>query len=208
MPRILSRLRRTAHPMPGFFLRRLDNPWSKPIYLWANVHFSPGCIHPIAGDLMLASLPGLTAVGMPHTPAALLALGCALAGTSEPARHRHHRDLLRDGDLDRLLPEGPGQHQRRILHGRPRDDGVDRGPELCLGQSWLAGTDGLGRIGISVRHSGRALVLGRRHSGDALSRHGDDAVLLRVQDAFRARLSEAALRAGRQRTWRPFPSLS
>ena len=140
----------------------------------------------------------LTAAGLPHSPAALSRAGRAVARTSELARYRHHRDLLRDGDLDRLLSEGPGQHQRRILHGRPRDDGVDCGPELRFRQSGIAGTDGLGRIGVSVRHSGRALVLGRRDPRDAFPGHRDDAVLLRLQDALRARLSEASLRAGRQ----------
>ena len=183
-------------PSHDFFVSKLDNPWSKPIYLWANVRVTTGCTHPIAGDSMLASIPGLTAVGMPPSPAALLALAApSLAHLSWP-RHRRHRDLFRDGDLDRLLPERAGQYQRRVLHGRARNDGLDRGPELCFSQPGLAGIDGMGRIGVSVRHPGRALVLDRRDSRHALSGHGDDALLLRVQDAFGARLSETALRQG------------
>ena len=63
-------------------------------------------------------------------------------------------------------------------------------------QPGLAGTDGLGRLGLPVRHPRRALVLDRRHPRHAVPRHGDDALLLRLQDPLRARLSEAALRQG------------
>ncbi len=55
---------------------------------------------------------------------------------------------------------------------------------------------------LSIRHSGRPLVLDRRHSRHALSRAGDDAVLLHLQDALRARLSQAALRRAQPRAVR------
>ena len=66
------------------------------------------------------------------------------------------------------------------------------GPEFRERQHGLAGTDGLGWVRLSIRHSGHALVLDRRHPGDAVSRPGDDAVLLRLEDTFRTRLFEVA----------------
>jgi SSS family solute:Na+ symporter len=70
------------------------------------------------------------------------------------------------------------------------------GLELRLGQPGLAGADGLGRLGLPVRHSGHPLVLDRRHSRHALPGPGDDALLLRLQDALGARLPD--LRYGGQ----------
>ena len=58
---------------------------------------------------------------------------------------------------------------------------------------------GWARRRLSVRHSGDALVLDRRDSGDALPRHRDDAVLLHLQDALGSRLSAAALRRAQPR---------
>src|SRR5271170_5300001 len=101
-----------------------------------------------------------------------------------PTRYRGHRGLLRDGHLDRLLPEAEGQYERRVLHGGSRDDRVDCGSQLRLGQSRIARADGLGGLGLPIWNPGGALVLDRRHSGDALSRPGDDAVLLRLEDAL------------------------
>ena len=58
---------------------------------------------------------------------------------------------------------------------------MDRRPELCLGQPGLSGADGLGRLGLPVRHPGHPLVLDRRHSRHALPGPGDDALLLRLK---------------------------
>ena len=80
------------------------------------------------------------------------------------------------------------------------------GLELRLGQPRLAGTDGLGRLGLPIRHSGHALVLDRRHSRHALPGPGDDALLLRLEDALGARLSESALRRARAHSRPPSPS--
>ena len=52
---------------------------------------------------------------------------------------------------------------------------------------------GWAACGLSIRHSGDALVLDRRHSGDAVSRHRHDAVLLHLEDPFGSGLSAAAL---------------
>ncbi len=76
---------------------------------------------------------------------------------------------------------------------------LDRRPELRLRQPGLAGADGLGRLGLPVRHSGHALVLDRRDPRDALPRHRDDAVLLHLEDPLGPRLSAASLRRGRAR---------
>src|SRR5262245_26119781 len=51
----------------------------------------------------------------------------------------------------------------------------------------------MGGCGLSVRHSGDTLVLDWRDSRDALPRRCDDAVLLHLQDAFGAWLSETPL---------------
>ena len=47
---------------------------------------------------------------------------------------------------------------------------------------------------LSVRNSGHTFLLDRRLPVDGFSRAGDDAVLLHLQNAFRTRLSAAALR--------------
>ena len=114
-------------------------------------------------------------------------------------RRRHPAAVLRHGHLHRLLPEEPHQHQRRVLHGGARNDGLDRRPELLSRQPRLARADGLGRRGLPVRHPGRALVLDRRHPRHALPGHRDDALLLHLQDALGARLSATALRRRRAR---------
>ena len=90
--------------------------------------------------------------------------------------------------------KGQSNTSEEFFMAGPRDDRVDCGPELCFRQPRLAGADGLGRIGVSIRHPGNALVLDRRHSRHAVPGPGDDAVLLRVEDALGARVSGSALR--------------
>ncbi len=58
----------------------------------------------------------------------------------------------------------------------------------------MPGTDGLGRLRLSIRHPGRALVLDRRHPRHAVPRHCHDAVLLHLQNPLSAGLSQASLR--------------
>ena len=99
---------------------------------------------------------------------------------------------------------GPVEHQRRFLHGRPRNDGMGRGPELSFRKPWRAGIDGLGGLGLSIRNSRDALVLDRRHSRDVVPRAGDDAVLLHLQDALGSRISEVAIWRIEPRTFRGF----
>ena len=77
--------------------------------------------------------------------------------------------------------KGSANTSEEFFMAGPGNDGVDRRPELCLGQPRVARADGLGRIGVSVRNSGDALVLDRRNPGDALSRHHHDAVLLHLE---------------------------
>src|SRR5271156_1465712 len=93
-------------------------------------------------------------------------------------RHPGNRDLFRHRGLYRLLPAWFFQHQRRVLHGRAGDDRLDRRSELCFRQPGVARTHGLGRFDLSIRHPGHALVLDRRYTRHALSRHRHDAVLL------------------------------
>ena len=115
---------------------------------------------------------------------------CALS----PSRCRHCRFLLRAGAGHRILPARAGEHRRRLLHGRARDDGLGGRAQLSLGQSRRARIDGLGGFGLPVRHSGDALVLDRRHSGDAVPGAGDDAVLLHFQNPLGAGIFEIAFR--------------
>ena len=58
------------------------------------------------------------------------------------------------------------------------------GPELSFRQSWRHRTDGLGSVDLSIRHSGRALLLDRGLPFHALSGPGNDAVLLHLKDAL------------------------
>jgi len=81
-----------------------------------------------------------------------------------------------------------------------RDDRVGGGAGLCFGQPWFPGAARLGRFGLPIRHSRRALVLDWRHSGDGVSGHRDDAFLLHFKDAFRSRLFAIALWFGDERT--------
>ena len=99
---------------------------------------------------------------------------------------------------------GPVEHRRRLLHGGTRDDGMGRRPQLSLRQPGRARIDGLGRFGLSIRHSGDPLVLDRRHSGDAVPRAGDDAVLLHFQNPLGPGISEAAFRRTQPRPVRGF----
>ena len=112
------------------------------------------------------------------------------------------------GPGHRLLSARTGQYRRRLLHGRARNDGVGRRAQFSLRQSGRARTDGLGGIGLSVRHSGHALVLDRRHSGDAVPGAGDDAVLLHFQNPFRPGISETAFRRTQPRAVCGFVSRS
>jgi len=78
--------------------------------------------------------------------------------------------------------------------------------------AWVAGLSPFsqpGRVGItgwplfvSIRHTRGALVLDRRHPGDALSGHRDDAVLLHLENALGAGLFEASIRRRRKRAER------
>ena len=120
--------------------------------------------------------------------------GCGPAGTSLRGGYSNHRLLFRPGTGDWLVSQGPVGHRRRLLHGGPRDDGLDRRTELPVRQPRLAGTDGMGGGGLPVRHPGDALVLDWRDPGDAVPGAGDDAVLLHLQDALGAGLPEAAFR--------------
>ena len=70
-----------------------------------------------------------------------------------------------------------------------------------LGSLELMGWAG---VGLPIRHSGHALVLDRRHSGDAVPGAGDDAVLLHLQDPLGPGISEAALRRTQPRAVRDF----
>src|SRR6266436_8922968 len=79
------------------------------------------------------------------------------------------------------------------IYGGPRDDGVGGRSQLPLRQPGRAGTDGLGGIGVSIRHPGDALVLDRRDSGNVVSRAGDDAVLLHLENPLRSRVFEATV---------------
>ena len=126
------------------------------------------------------------------------------AGTPHPHRRRDRRLLFCPGPLHWLVSERPGQYRRRLLHGRPGDDRMGRRPQLSLRQSRRAGTDGLGRLSLPVRHSRHALVLDRRHSGHAVSGAGHDAVLLHLQNSLRAGISEAPLRRTQPRPLRRF----
>ena len=112
----------------------------------------------------------------------------------EPGRLRHRHHLFRHGVGDRLLPEEVCRHRRRLFHGGPQNDRLDRRPELHFGQSQLAGNDGLVGDGLSVRHVGGPRLSDQRRVADPVPGRGDDAVLLHLQDAFRAGLSEAPLR--------------
>ena len=59
-------------------------------------------------------------------------------------------------------------------------------------------------FGLPVRHSGDALVLDRRHPGDAVPGAGHDAVLLHLQNPLRAGISETAFRRTGARLVRGF----
>src|ERR1700678_2678699 len=109
-------------------------------------------------------------------------------------RHPGDRDLLRHRGLYRLLPAWFFQHQRRVLHGRARDDRLDCRPELCFRQPGLARAHGVGRFGLSIRHPCHALVLDRRYPRHALSRHHHDAVLLHLENPLRTWIPETTLR--------------
>ena len=68
------------------------------------------------------------------------------------------------------------------------------GLSFVVGEPRFARTDGMGRFRLSIRHSGDALVLDRRHTRHAVPRPHHDAVLLHFQDAFSAWLLEIAVR--------------
>ena len=70
----------------------------------------------------------------------------------------------------------------------PQNDRLDRRPELHLGQPQFAGDDGLVGHGLPVRHARGARLPDRRHPGHPVPGDRDDALLLHLQDAFRARL--------------------
>ena len=105
---------------------------------------------------------------------------------------------------DRILPEGAVEYRRRLFPGRPGNDGL--GGRASFLSANLGSLELMGWAGfrLSVRHSGDALVLDRRHSGDAVPRHGDDAFLLHLQDAFGSGISEVAFRRTQPRAVRGF----
>src|ERR1700722_4634033 len=107
-------------------------------------------------------------------------------GTSPSRGHGHYRFLLWIGNRHRAVPEGKGEHRRRLLYGGTGDDRLGGRTEFSFRQSGRTGINGGGRIGLPVRHSGDPLVLERGHSGDAVSRAGDDAFLLHFEDALGA----------------------
>ncbi len=99
---------------------------------------------------------------------------------------------------------GRRKYRRRLFHGGPRNDGVGRRPQFSFRESGRARADGMGGLGLSVRHSGHALVLDRRHSRDAVSRAGDDAVLLHFENPFGAGISQTAFRRAQPRYFGDF----
>src|SRR5208282_1159616 len=109
----------------------------------------------------------------------------------------YHPSLLRFGTWAGRLLAALCHDEQRILHGRPGDDGVDRGAELHLGESWLARDDGLRRRHVSVWNPGLPCLLVRRNPRDSVPGACDAAVLLHLQNAFRSGLSATALRRGR-----------
>src|ERR1700744_3941059 len=69
---------------------------------------------------------------------------------SEPATdppfaggHHHPPSVLRGRCFHRLLRQGLDEHERRVLPGGPRDDRMDCGTELRLGEPRIAGADGM-----------------------------------------------------------------
>jgi hypothetical protein len=76
------------------------------------------------------------------------------------------------------------------MAGREMTAWIAGSSQLRLRQPRLAGTDGLGRLSLPVRHPRRALVLDRRRPRHALPRHRHDALLLRLEDPLRARLPQ------------------
>ena len=76
------------------------------------------------------------------------------------------------------------------------------GLSFRLRESRIARTARLGRLVVSIRHPRRALVLDRRHPGDAFSRHRHDAVLLHLENPFGPRIPATPLRPRRQRAQR------
>src|ERR1035441_3806118 len=61
-----------------------------------------------------------------------------------------------------------------FFFGRSRVARMDRRFEFPVGKPGFAGTDGLGRGGLPVWNSWRALVLDRHHTRDSVSQAGDD----------------------------------
>ena len=88
---------------------------------------------------------------------------------------------------DRLLSEGAHQHRRGFFPGRPRDDGVDRGAEFLsanLGSLELMGWAAASyQYGILATHWYWIGAI----PGHAVSRPGDDAVLLHLAKPTRCR---------------------
>src|SRR5258708_28049894 len=57
-------------------------------------------------------------------------------------RRSNFGSVLRAGRVHRLLREGQGQYERGLLPGGPRDDGLDCGAPLRLGEPGIVGVDG------------------------------------------------------------------
>src|ERR1700733_1732154 len=96
-----------------------------------------------------------------------------------------------------FLSQALYSNRRRLFYGRATDDCMGRRPEFSFRQSRIAGIDGVGGGGLSVRHSRYTLVLDWRNSRNALSGNRDDAFLLHFQNTFSTGISEAAF-------WRAF----
>src|SRR5215467_5609100 len=115
------------------------------------------------------------------------------AGTSPPGRSGDHRYLLRLSARDWVLSEKVRHNRRRLLPRGTRNDRLGRGSRVRVGKPGFAGTPWLGRLCISIRDYGCALVLDRCDPRDGVSRPGDDAVLLHLENALGSGISKTSL---------------
>ena len=123
-------------------------------------------------------------------------------GLSNPARPVTGRlpdadHLLLDGAHDRFRRPTQSALVNGLLPVRTLDAGLDHRPGIRLGKPRRHGDPGHGRQRRPDRHGDAALLPHRRGAGHGLPRPGDDAVLLRLEGAQRARVHAAPLRQGR-----------